>query len=101
VSLLFAGVDDHRSSLIATDPSGSYRGYKATAIGRNSNKAKKVLSDQYRYEITLDEAIGLAIEALKEASVDDLSPNGINIAVISVETKVFKTLSEVEIQKYF
>ncbi|MFC1802934.1 archaeal proteasome endopeptidase complex subunit alpha [Thermoproteota archaeon] len=101
VSLLFAGVDEHRSSLIATDPSGSYRGYKATAIGRSNDKAKKVLSDQYRHEITLDEAIGLAIEALKEASEDDLVPDEINIAVIPAETKVFKTLSEEMIQKYF
>lgn len=35
VSMLFGGVDDHRVSLIATDPSGSYRGYKATSVGRD------------------------------------------------------------------
>jgi proteasome alpha subunit len=101
VSILFAGVDEFRASLIATDPSGSYRGYKATAIGRNSEKAKKVLSDQYRDEVTLDEAVGLAIEALKEASEDDLSADGVNIAVISNDTKVLKTLNSEEIQKYF
>jgi proteasome alpha subunit len=101
VSLLFAGVDEFRASLIATAPSGSYRGYKATAIGRNSDKAKKVLSDQYRDEVTLDEAIGLAVEALKEASENDLSVEGVNVAVISTDTKVFKTLSFEEIQKYF
>lgn len=101
VSLLFAGVDKFRVSLIATDPSGSYRGYKATAIGRNSEKAKKVLSDQYRDQVTLDEAVGLAIEAIKEASEDDLSADGVNVAVVSTDTKVFKTLGSEEIQKYF
>ena len=100
VSLLFGGVDEFRASLIATDPSGSYRGYKATSIGRNSEKAKKVLTEQYRDEITLDEAVGLAVEALKEASEEPLTADSVNIAVISKETKVFKTLSEDEIQKY-
>ncbi len=100
VSLLFGGVDEFRVSLIATDPSGSYRGYKATSIGRNSEKSKKVLSDQYRDDITLDEAIGLAIEALKEASEEELTPETINVAVIPKDTKVLKTLSEEEIQKY-
>lgn len=100
VSLLFAGVDDFRSSLISTDPSGSYRGYKATAIGRNSEKAKKVLTEQYRDEITLDEAIGLAVEALKDASEDPLTPEGINVAVIPAETRKYKNLTNDEIQKY-
>jgi proteasome alpha subunit len=101
VSLLFAGVDKFRASLIATDPSGSYRGYKATAIGRNSEKAKKVLSDQYRDEVTIDEAVGLAVEALKEASEDDLTPDGVNVVFIPSKTKELKNLSSVEIQKYF
>ena len=59
-----------------------------------------MLLDQYREEISLDEAIGLAIEALKEANEEELSPDTINIAVISQESKEFKTLSEVEIRKY-
>jgi len=100
VSLLFGGVDEFRASLIATDPSGSYRGYKATAIGRNSEKAKKVLSEQYRDEVTLDEAIGLAVEALKDASEEPLTADAINVAVIPKETRVFKTLSNEEVQKY-
>jgi proteasome alpha subunit len=101
VSLLFAGVDKFRVSLIATDPSGSYRGYKATAIGRNSDKAKKVLSEHYRDEVSLDEAIGLAIESLKDASDDDLTADGVNVAVVSRKKRVFKTLNNNEIQKYF
>lgn len=100
VSLLFGGVDDHRISLISTDPSGSYRGYKATAIGRNSDKAKKVLSEQYREGLTLDEAVALAVEALKEAADEDLSVVNLNIAVISAETKKFKTLSDEEKKKF-
>ncbi len=100
VSLLFGGVDDHRVSLIATDPSGSYRGYKATAVGRNSEKALTVLKEEFREEITIDEAIALSVQALKEASENDLSADGMNIAVVTKESKKFRTLSVEKIQKY-
>ena len=100
VSLLFGGVDDHRVSLLATDPSGSYRGYRATAVGRNSEKAVSVLQQEYRKEITLDEAIALSVQSLKEASENDLSADGMNIAVVTKESKKFRTLSIEEIQKY-
>jgi proteasome alpha subunit len=100
VSLLIGGVDDYRVSLLATDPSGSYRGYKATAIGRNSEKATEVLKAQYREGITVDEAVALAVEALKEATDDNLKADGMNIAVITKDTKKFRSLKPEEIQKY-
>ena len=100
VSLLFGGVDDHRVSLIATDPSGSYRGYRATAVGRNSEKALQVLKEEYREEITVDEAIALSVQALKEASDNDLSADGMNIAVVTKESKKFRMLGVEEMQKY-
>jgi len=100
VSLLFGGVDEFRVSLISTDPSGSYRGYKATSIGRNSEKAKKILTEQYRDDVSLDEAISLSIKALKEASDEELTSDGINVSVIPTDTKMFRTLSEEEVQKY-
>ena len=101
VSLLFGGVDEFRVSLISTDPSGSYRGYKATSIGRNSEKAKKVLTDHYRDDINLDEAVGLAVDAIKDAAEEEISTENINIAVIPLDTKVFRILSEEELKKYF
>lgn len=100
VSLLFGGVDDHRVSLIATDPSGSYRGYRATAVGRNSEKALQDLKEEYREEITVDEAIALSVQALKEASDNDLSADGMNIAVVTKESKKFRMLGVEEMQKY-
>jgi proteasome alpha subunit len=100
VSLIFGGIDLKRHSLIATDPSGSYRGYKATAIGRNSEKAKKVLQDQYRENLNLDEAIALSIEAIRAAVDEELKPKTVNIAVISVDDRKFRSLNDAEKQKY-
>lgn len=100
VSLILGGVDTQRVSLISTDPSGSYRGYKATAIGRNSEKAKQVLSEEYADNISLDDATGLAVQALKAAAEDTFKVEDLNIAVISMKDKMFRTLSEEEIKKY-
>ena len=100
VSLIFGGVDTHRVSLISTDPSGSYRGHKAHAIGRNSEKAMKVLHEQYREGMNLDEATALAIESLKEAADETLTPEDLNISTISEKQK-FRTLTIEEIKKYF
>ena len=100
VSLIFGGVDTHRVSLISTDPSGSYRGHKAHAIGRNSEKAMKVLHEQYREGMNLDEATALAIESLKEAADETLTPEDLNISTISEKQK-FMTLTLEEIKKYF
>lgn len=100
VSLLFGGVDDYKVSLISTDPSGSYRGYKATAIGRNSEKARKVLQDHFRDGITLDESIALAVDAIKEAAEEELSPENLNVATVPLSTKQFKGLSDEEVKKF-
>jgi proteasome alpha subunit len=100
VSLIFGGVDLKRHSLIATDPSGSYRGYKATAIGRNSEKAKQVLQDQYRENLNFDEAIALAIEAIRAAVDEELKPKTVNIASITIKDRTFRCLNEEEKLKY-
>ena len=100
VSLLIGGVDDYRVSLLATDPSGSYRGYKATAVGRNSEKATGILKNQYREDVTLDEAIALSVEALNEAAENELRADGMNIAVIPKESKKLKSLIFDEIKKF-
>jgi proteasome alpha subunit len=101
VSLIFGGIDSEKRSLLTTDPSGSYRGYKATAIGRNSEKAKQVLREHYHDEMTIDAAIAMAIEAIGAAMEEDLKPSTTNIAIISNENKKFRTLNSEEKQKFF
>jgi proteasome alpha subunit len=100
VSLIFGGVDNHRVSLISTDPSGSYRGYKATSVGRNSDAAKEELQKQYREDITLDESIALSVEALRTAAQQDMTVENLNIATVPKETRVFRVLDDEEVRKY-
>ena len=100
VSTIIVGVDSEGSRVMTTDPSGSYRGYKATAVGRKSEEANKLLEEKYKDDITLDGAIDLAIEAVKNASEGILTPNNVKVAIVPVETKVFRRLSDSEVQKH-
>jgi proteasome alpha subunit len=100
VSTIIAGVDAEGSRVMTTDPSGSYRGYKATAVGRKSDEANKLLEDKYKDDISLDGAINLAVEAVKTASDATLQPENVKVAVVPVDTKVFRRLSDSEVQKH-
>ena len=100
VSLIVAGVDTTGPKLMTTDPSGSYRGYKARALGRNADKANTLLDEKYVEGLSLDEAIKLGIEAVDAASGGKVTPATVKVAVIPSEARVFKRLSEEEIANY-
>jgi proteasome alpha subunit len=101
VSMIVAGVDAAGPRLITTDPSGSYRGYKAAALGMNSEKGRELLEKKYKEIITLDEAITLSIEALKVAYTNSLKSENVNAAIIPIETRTFKKLTEEEVKEHF
>lgn len=65
VSAIYAGWDTiHDLQLYHSDPSGNYGGWKATCIGENNTAAQSILKQDYKPEITLTEAIGLAVKVL-------------------------------------
>jgi proteasome alpha subunit len=100
VSLIVAGVDSTGAKLLTTDPSGSYRGYKARALGRNADQANSLLDEKYVEGLSLDEAISLAIGAVSVASGGEVTPATVKVAVIPSETRVLKRLSEEVVAKY-
>eukprot|EP01132_Coremiostelium_polycephalum_P008383 gene8383-10298_t len=66
VSFLYAGWDKHFGfQLYQSDPSGNFAGWKATSIGgENSQVAQSVLRSNYKPDITLKEALQLALKVL-------------------------------------
>ena len=94
VSLLIAG-SDGESHLYETDPSGTIREWKAHAIGRGAPKAAKVLDSEYKENMTKDQAINLAMKALK-AGEEKLSTNNLEIGII--EDHKAKVLSKDEMR---
>uniref|UniRef100_A0A7N0TWN2 Uncharacterized protein n=1 Tax=Kalanchoe fedtschenkoi TaxID=63787 RepID=A0A7N0TWN2_KALFE len=47
-------------------PSGKYAGWKAAAIGANNQAAQSMLKQDYKDEITRDEAVQLALKVLSK-----------------------------------
>ena len=100
VSMIIAGVDSTGSRVFTADPSGSYRGYKATAVGRKNEEANKMLEESYKADMSLDEATSLAVEAIKMASDGEINIKNCKVAVIPADTRAFRRLSESEVAKY-
>ncbi|EFA75654.1 proteasome subunit alpha type 4 [Heterostelium album PN500] len=66
VSFLYAGWDIHHGfQLYQSDPSGNFAGWKATSIGgENSQVAQSVLRSNYKPDLSLKEALELALKVL-------------------------------------
>jgi len=100
VSMIIAGYDATGSRVLTTDPSGAYRGFKATAVGRKNEEANRLLEEKYRDDMSLDEAVKLAIEAVNVASDIPVTSKTVKVAAIPAETKTFKRLTEEEVEKH-
>ncbi|MBS7619397.1 archaeal proteasome endopeptidase complex subunit alpha [Candidatus Bathyarchaeota archaeon] len=100
VSLIIGGVDQSGSRVMATDPSGSYRVFKAIAIGRKSDEANKLLDERYHDDITLKDSIKLAFETIGLASEEKEPLKNIKVAVIPSKNPIFRRLSFAEVEEY-
>ena len=92
VSLILGGVDQSGPSIFLTDPSGTYLGYDAVAIGAGSDQVNDFLDKKYTSEITLDQACVLAIESIYLVSEDKVATNHIKMAVIDKKTQLLTHL---------
>lgn len=100
VSMVLAGVDDTGSRILTTDPSGAYRGFKATAVGRKSEEANKILEENYTSDLSLEDAIKLAVDAVKTASDTEITSKNVKIAVIKSDNKTFERIPEEKVATY-
>ncbi len=101
VAMIFGSVDfDGTPRIYVTDPVGTSYGFLATVIGRGAARAGEYLEKHYKANISLDKAIAMAIEALRGAGGEDLSPESLEIARIPVKTRTFERLSRVEIESF-
>ncbi len=104
VALLVAGVDDLGPQLFSTDPSGSYWGWKATAIGKDSDVVREFFAEKYKPEINLDGALKLAIEGILtpggEKTVSDPAEKAKTVEIGRVDTtnRTFKILPQEDVE---
>lgn len=100
ISILFGGVDKTGNRLFGTHPSGTYRGFKATAQGAGRETVLAILKDEYREDMNLKESIKLAVKCLTKALEARQLPPRIKIAVIPSETKKMEMLSDEKVEAY-
>eukprot|EP00246_Nothoceros_aenigmaticus_P005663 TRINITY_DN1789_c0_g1_i1.p1 TRINITY_DN1789_c0_g1~~TRINITY_DN1789_c0_g1_i1.p1 ORF type:complete len:251 (+),score=51.82 TRINITY_DN1789_c0_g1_i1:82-834(+) len=86
VSFLFAGYDKNFGfQLYMSDPSGNYGGWKAGAIGANNQAAQSMLKQDYKDDITREEAVQLALKILsKTMDSTSLSADKLEVAEVSL-----------------
>jgi proteasome alpha subunit len=99
VSLIIAGVDRNGPAIYLTDPSGTYLGYEAVAIGAGSDQVMEFLEQNYQPNKKLAEACVLAIEVIYTVSEDKSGIKHIKIAVVDAATKKMRFLTEKEIEE--
>ncbi len=100
VSLIIAGIDQKGESIYVTDPSGTYVQFAAIAIGAGSEDVNEFLEKHYNPNMSIDDAVSLAITAinLKDEQTDGI--DDIKMAKITTKAKVFEKVSKSDLKKY-
>jgi proteasome alpha subunit len=100
VALILAGVDKNGASLYLTDPSGTYIGYDAVAIGAGSDQVTEFLEKQYQLEISMEDAGALAMQSIYLVSEEKTGTKHVKMAVIDNETKTMRKIEDRDIERY-
>ena len=100
VSLVFAGYDKKGPQLFKTEINGYYFSYKALALGSGDQAATEYLEKHYKDGMDREEAVKLALSALRASAGSPLSPDLVELGIITEDDKTFKKLTVDEIAKY-
>ena len=100
VSIIFGGVDKTGPRVFGTHPSGTYRGYKATALGAGRETVLAVLKDEYREEMGIEDSAKLAVKCLVKALDARQLPPRIKVALIPAATKKLEMLPDKTVEGY-
>jgi proteasome alpha subunit len=99
VSIIFGGIDKTGSRIFSTDPSGSYRAYRAVAVGLGKETVENILKEGYKEDMSIEETTKLCIKCLVKSFETRGETPRVKIAVIPTATRKFRMLSDEEIGK--
>ncbi len=100
VALIIGGIEDGEPRLFETDPSGTSSEWQALAIGSGRSEMIDYLEENYQESMDLQGGIGLALKTLAESVDGGLTPEGIGVATIDVETERFEEIGDDELDSY-
>lgn len=96
VGLLIGGVGKKGSSLFETEPSGTMIEWKAQAIGRGAEKARKVLQRGHKDNMGIEDGVKLLIRALKSG---EKTMGSDNAEIVIIKKEGVKKLSREQLKK--
>ena len=73
--------------MFSTDPSGALMEYKASSEGSGRNGAMSFFESNYKEDLTMEEAIDMAIKALHKGTEGKLTPDATEIGVVDKNFK--------------
>lgn len=97
VSLLVAGVDNSGLKLYETDPTGIFFEYKAAVIGEGEPEIEETLNKEYRENISVDDGLKLAINAMSKVINLKSDDNRIDAAYINSKEKIMHRIKREKI----
>lgn len=97
VAILFAGIENGAPELWHMDPSGTYMKFLAKAIGSGSEGAQQNLQDNYSPDMTVDDAVELALNTLKQVMEEKLNSTNVEVMKITPE-KLFEMYPKTEVE---
>lgn len=100
VSLLITGIDNNGPCLYETDPTGIFFQYYAAVIGEGDTEIEKILQKEHNPSQPVEEGIKLGIRALAR-TIEGLTLERIDCAVISAHDKKFTKIPRAKIEKIF
>ncbi|WVQ63854.1 uncharacterized protein L199_002010 [Kwoniella botswanensis] len=97
VALLYMGWDPiYGFQLYQSDPSGNYSGWKATCIGSNHSSATSLLKQDYKEELSLEEAKSLCLKVMsKTMDSTKLSSEKLEFATMTLNPTTKQPLSKI------
>ncbi len=99
VSILVAGVDGKTPKLFETDPTGIYFQYKAAAIGEGETEVEEILKKEYKEDILIEDALKLAVKALKKVLGPNFSTERVEATYVSSSDKKYVQVDKAKIER--
>jgi len=98
VALMVGGIDENGPSLWVADPSGTYTQYKSEAIGSAQEVARNILRDQYKEDLTWEQAEVIALGTLKEVMEEKITNTNVEVVTVKTDTKQYKSYTPEEVE---
>lgn len=98
VQLVVAGYDS-KPGLFTLSPDGSVMPEKYFSTGSGSPLAFGVLEDEYKENMTADEAVRLAVRSVRSATKRDIASGGSGIDAVVISKSGYKKVPDEEVKK--